>query len=214
MLPNRPDLDAQHQFVAGRTRSGKTTYAVARAWRWPGPVLFVNTQDEDLGEGWWRADPSSSAVALIQSLKRGQRIDYLPSADDAAAAAEIGALVERVFVRAPWRPPLLFVVDETHVYAPNSGRPSSLLRIARRGLRWGVVGLWISQRPADVSKGLVSQCASHVLFPVSFESDYLSRHGLPGDEIRRRLAEAPPYSYLLWDQLELTGPFREEISRR
>ena len=204
----------EHVFCCGRTRSGKTTWARAYAARWPGPVLFVNTQEERMPRGWTSAGPEHSIRVLVRALRAGDRVDYVPSAEDVTARAELGCLVDLLFRRAPWSPPVLLAVDETHVYAPQSPTPSPLHRIARRGLRWGIVGLWISQRPANVSKDLVTQCARHIIFQTSWEGGYFSDHGIPAEEVSRLLSAGGDYSYVVWDGAQLTGPFREIFLER
>ncbi len=78
--------------------------------------------------------------------------------------------------------PTLFVIDEVQNYAPESGlddvRPSldAILRIAREGRKFGVGLIVSSQRPANVSTDLRSQCNSHLIFRLVNGNDLNAIH--------------------------------------
>lgn len=200
-----------HELVVGRTRSGKTTYARARALKHDGPVLFINTQEEDL-TGYIRCDKKAALTVLRSALDAGFKLNYIPSADDSQALLELRVLESLIFDvgrRLKSEKYLLLVVDETQVYAGNNMPDSPLYRVARRGIAHGVRGTYITQRPADINNLLITQCSRHVIFKTSWESQYFRRYGLPGEEIEKKLNEAPDYSYLILEDGEIKGPYKD-----
>jgi hypothetical protein len=202
-------LDAGHTACVGLTRSGKTTWALERAGEWPGPVIFINTQEENVPTaGDWVFVRGENTVGEITSaLLSGFHLNFLPAEDTKQARGQVRVLVDLLFGRV-WRPKLLLIADEAYVYAPRSALYTPLHRVARRGLRWGIHGLWISLRPADVSFDLLTQCQRHVIFNTSnYEGSYFRSHGLPGEAIQAAVSAAPPYSYVVWDLREMSGPF-------
>ena len=207
-----PDLDACHVFVCGRTRSGKTRAELARALSHPGPVLFINTQDETMGAGWVLAGPHDRVSSLLRALRAGRRVAFLPAAYPPTAVRELQALVAVLFGAAPWPRPVLLIVDEAHVFAPQGSPPGALHRVALRGLRWGLQLVLISPRPAIVDKGLVTQCALHRIFATSWEGSYFASHGVPAEKVKAILDAAGRWSYVVFDGASVAGPFRENIS--
>lgn len=193
-----------HEFVCGLPGSGKTHHAVHVARQHRGPLLVIDPQD-DPQLPWPRADSGNTWGQVWQAAAHGG-VRYVPSMDDARANRELQLMASRLLL--PHDREWLIVIDEAHIYAPE-GRPAGPLhQLARRGRRFNGRLLLISQRPADLSKGLVLLAARHTIF-TTFEGAYLSRYGIPGDELRQRLVNGGDYSYCTWDMATLQGPFRD-----
>ena len=193
-----------HEFVCGLPGSGKTHHAihVARAHR--GPVIVVDPQDDpDLP--WPRADASNSWGQIWEAAGRGG-VRYVPSVDDGRANRELRIIAQRLL--RPHSRELLLVIDEAHIYAPEGKPAGPLHQLARRGRRFGVRLVLISQRPADLSKGLVLLSARHTIF-TTFEGPYLSRYGINGEELRHKLLTGGEHAYCVWDLATLAGPFHD-----
>jgi len=60
------------------------------------------------------------------------------------------------------RYPLILLVEEAHLIAPERRGMSKTLElaieIAKRGRKRGLHSIWVTQRPADISKKVISQC--------------------------------------------------------
>ena len=192
-----------HEVVVGRTQSGKTHYAInARAEDWGGPVLFFNPQGFPVsGRKWVSCSGHSIVAQLIQVLKQGLKLAYVPSDNDAIAVQELNQLVDLSFSGSWPSAGLLFIADEAQDFA------GPLRRIARRGLARGVTGVFISQRPAEMHNTLLTQAIRHVIFASAWESQYFKRYGLDADFIQQTLATAKPYSYAVLEQGKISGPF-------
>lgn len=192
-----------HEFVCGLPGSGKTHHAVFLARQHRGPLLVIDPQD-DPGLPWPRADASNTWGQIWAAAQHGG-VRYVPSMDDERAHRELRLITQRLLQ--PHSRELLLVVDEAHIYAPEGKPAGPLHQLARRGRRFGARLLLISQRPADLSKGLVLLCSRHTIF-TSFEGPYLQRFGIPADDLRQRLATVE-YGYCTWDMATLQGPFRD-----
>ena len=77
------------------------------------------------------------------------------------------------------RTPFTIVCDEAHLYLPLKEEADSIQkqalynfeRIAKEGRKYGVSILAVSQRPADVSKTILSQCNNFVVLRLTNERD-------------------------------------------
>ena len=202
-------LSDHHAAIFGASGSGKTTLANILLRAWKGPALAIDTQQEDL---FGASVPLGATVEeILQALRAGHKLCLVPPANDAQARLVLDAIVPRLIGAKTWKPRLLLMVDEAHVYAGNNVG-SVLQLIARRGRRWGVSGLWISQRPADVSKTLVTQASKIAIFQTMWETSYFRAYGLDVDNIKARLEAGGPYSYVVWHGSRLDGPYKESLT--
>lgn len=77
------------------------------------------------------------------------------------------------------RTPFTLICDEAHLYLPTKDDADSVQkqalynfeRIAKEGRKYGVSILVVSQRPADVSKTILSQCNNFVVLRLTNERD-------------------------------------------
>lgn len=72
-------------------------------------------------------------------------------------------ILEAVFNQATVKKnPTVLVTEEAHIIAPQTGGSSRSLDlaidIAKRGRKRGLHSIWVTQRPADVNKQVISQC--------------------------------------------------------
>lgn len=197
-----------HTFVAGRTGSGKSYWAAHRCLEWDGPCLVIDRRGgmyRDLG--WPTADRKHRPEDLIAAAAGG--ICYVPHWDPTVARAETDELVAEIFARGPHSPAWLLCVDEAWRVAREGDRPGQVHRAAVEGRAAGIQLLAVSQRPADVSKDLVTQCGRIVIFQTSLEGPWMQRYGIDHAAVEALLNAAPPYSYVTWDGRSIQGPFRE-----
>ena len=77
------------------------------------------------------------------------------------------------------RTPFTLIWDEAHLYLPINDEADEVQkqalynfeRIAKEGRKYGVSILAVSQRPADVSKTILSQCNNFVVLRLTNEKD-------------------------------------------
>ena len=77
------------------------------------------------------------------------------------------------------RTPFTLICDEAHLYLPIKDEADAVQkqalynfeRIAKEGRKYGVSILAVSQRPADVSKTILSQCNNFVVLRLTNEKD-------------------------------------------
>jgi len=83
---------------------------------------------------------------------------------------------------------------------------------AIRGLKHGLHLVAVSQRPAKISKTIISQSKTIIFFDIStFEKKYFKEYELPYDEINSMFVEAPKYSFVVFTKGKgLFGPYRLE----
>ena len=95
-----------------------------------------------------------------------------------------GLVTKLIFSVQQWadsdkRHPIALFCDEAHLYIPNNAEISSIedrglynfQRVAKEGRKYGVSLVVISQRPADVSKTVLSQCGNFISMRLSNPDD-------------------------------------------
>jgi hypothetical protein len=200
-----------HKLTVGMTRSGKSYHAQVSAQRWPGPVLFYNPQGQkmDVGE-WTKVTPNDSLSAMVSLLSQRTRarVNFTPHWKTKLAVPQLAAMVDAI-MRRIWTPALLVIVDESDQVAPEGKQGTPAHEIAQRGAKQGVWGNFVTQHPSVLSKVIMRQCLLKEIFITEDSAAYFTKYHWPGEDIERILSAAPKHSYLVWENRQLTGPFRD-----
>ena len=89
-------------------------------------------------------------------------------------------------------------IDEVQDYSSKHQPNSEIDAIWKRGRRYGIVGIAMSQRPADVSHTILTQSKYHVIFETSgYEYEYFRRYHIPIDAFKGWTAKK--YHFAVWD---------------
>lgn len=192
-----------HTTVMGITRSGKT-YAVKKSLaRVNEGVLFFNTQYEDM-PGYSEADWKADWPTLESLLKKGRKIDYKPQFDEETRSKELVYLINSLHDGTEKN--VILAVDEVHLM--DKAATKAMIKVATTGLRFGVKGAWLSQRPANIDNTLMTQSNQFVIFKLNMEGAYLDRYRMPSEEIKRKIEQGGQYNYIVYDWDSLKGPFK------
>ena len=97
------------------------------------------------------------------------------------------------------RTPFTLICDEAHLYLPLKDEADAVQkqalynfeRIAKEGRKYGVSILTVSQRPADVSKTILSQCNNFVVLRLTNEKDKGVIKNLLPDSLRSTIEFLP-----------------------
>lgn len=97
------------------------------------------------------------------------------------------------------RTPFTLICDEAHLYLPLKDEADAVQkqalynfeRIAKEGRKYGVSILAVSQRPADVSKTILSQCNNFVVLRLTNEKDKGVIKNLLPDSLRSNIEFLP-----------------------
>lgn len=132
------------------------------------------------------ADQSYLAELLVQILgndKPVKNIDLSNMPHDVAIAV-IGAVTKLIYgVQQTFRggeiTPVTLVCDEAHVYIPNNFQLSASERrmveifenIAKEGRKFGMTLFVASQRPSELNKTIMAQCANFIVSKLNNETD-------------------------------------------
>lgn len=203
-----------HYTVIGKTRSGKT-YAVKKSLdAIKSGVLFFNVQQEEMPKNFITADGDNDLKQIRAALAQGDKINFIPSTNRQHWNRQLEYIVQGFYDGRTHD--FYFVADECHLADVKA--TDSLIQIATTGLRFGIRGVFLSQRMANIDKTLVTQSTNYVIFETNLEAQYFRAKGIPIDEIERRIQTMPklkgpdgierPYAYCLFDGREVSGPFR------
>lgn len=186
------------EFVSGTTQSGKTTYSVEKGRRWSGGVFFWNPQDST-AKGYTKACFTSSIEQIKNALKKGKKINYYPIVNKKKAQQELDYIVQEL-LKAHIEGELddtLFIVDECQIYARSGNGYNPVEDIATRGLGKGLVGTFITQRPALVSNTLFTQAEIKTYLRLEQEEwGYFRRNGVEIEKIQKEIRDFGKYGYI------------------
>ncbi len=200
---------SHHTFVCGMTQNGKTHFVRKKLQETKQPVLFFNPQREQM-KGFVLARKSNTLSQIVRALKNRLKINYVTSLSDEETAMELYCITERLFEAGfNKHNPVIFAIDETHINSDYKLGKQALIKIANRGLTFGINGVFISQRPANVPYTIVTQCDRHYIFKTGFEKEYFTRKGIDYNKVAKLIEEGGRFSYVEFDGININGPFKE-----
>lgn len=200
-------LGRGHCAIVGITNSGKTTLA---EWLHANTVrksIFLNAQDEISVKG-LRVEGSEWEPAL---LGKTDHLNVVPDDDPAAYEALVEQIRKDLFQmgkaiqtgrgrKNQW---CAIFIDEAHEIAPEGTRTSSLHRLIKRARRHGIIVCVITQAPADLAKGVLKQCSTHVVFRIGrYESTYFQTYNLPVEP-----GQLEGHQFVIADAERVQGPY-------
>lgn len=194
-----------HGAIVGSTGSGKTFFANKAHMHTPAASLFINTQADKVIEG-ERCDRHTPLKRIERLIIDKRKINYIPSSTQEVSMKELQAIF--TLLRRLNRKVYLWV-DEAHLYVPEGSVDTPLHQIARRGRHWGIHQVLISQRPADISKAVLTQASKHVVFKLNqFERMYFSKYGMDYEEIMGKIERGGEHSFVIVENGEVSRAYR------
>ena len=196
-------LSGKHILVVGDTGSGKT-YFVAHLCKFLPSFIFVNPQEENIVDTVTQVvteDPGD----VIQLLEEGyRRLQFVPSEDDNEAIEQLKTIrldlwsVAREMNIKDGQFWMHMIIDEAQIYGYLGSR-NDVQNFARRGRRYGVKSIFMSQAPQDLAKPIVNNCQYTVLFELgTFATPYYQRFHIPIEEENEWLARE--HHFVVWDK--------------
>jgi hypothetical protein len=187
-----------HSIVLGQTQTGKT-YATEHILKAQNKgCIFFNTQLEDL-KGFIKVNKGTSFKIIKNLLNKGQKLNYMPVPKLQIQEQEIKFLVAQLFEFGNFsKDKNIFVaIDEVHLFTKSSQQ--AIERIATSGLKFGLNGIFLSQRPANMSNTLMSQSIEMLIFKCSMESQYFKNYDIPIEDILAKIEANGKYSFCSYD---------------
>lgn len=212
-LPGCDIFSGKHSYVCGLTQNGKTEFVINRLRKTPKPVLFFNPQH--IKTPFMIADGRHSMGQIIRALKAGEKIDYRPSLDDETTALELKALINKLFESGFTKQKnVIFAIDECHISTRIYPAKAALVKMATRGLTFGLHGIFITQRPAEVPYTLFVQSDQKFIFRLGMDGEYFTRKKIDYNNISQMIEKGGQYSYVVHDGYSVHGPYKEELMRK
>ena len=214
----------ERTVICGKTGSGKTVFA---GWLFSNVgalAIYYNTQ--------WEVRIEQKGDAIIEDLngfrrafnKGYRKIVWNPNEDKDIATSELESLINTLFdmgrqinreVKDTPKPFCYLFIDEYQTYSSKKKQNPNIDKVWTMGRRWGILGVAISQRPAEVSHTVLTQSPQHIIFFLGkYEKGYFDNYDIPifkndeyadwisrgwgrGEDKRNR------YYFLVYDQVEL-----------
>ena len=143
---------------------------------------FIFNKDENLQKYEWFENSISKLMSFEGDKKGSKIIDFSEVPSDILPLIT-GLLSRIIFSVQQWtdeesRHPIALFCDEAHLYIPQNVRSiteekglNNFERIAKEGRKYGISLVVISQRPADVSKTVLSQCGNFIAMRLTNPDD-------------------------------------------
>jgi len=184
----------QHISIVGITGSGKTYFSRWMYRNMNGFCVYYNTQlsvgiERDSDAICYDIGGFKKAFNAEENFKRKfKKICYNPDEDEEKARIELHELIRVLFrlgyqINKSTDEPTIWChifIDETHEYSSQLQKDPIVDRLWKRGRRYGIVAISISQRPAEVSHTILANCPTHVIFKTGqYELPYYQRYHIP-----------------------------------
>jgi len=204
-----------HTFIGGCTGSGKTVFASKLFQQSNRLAIFINTNNEVLPEQ--KSDivfhDIDGFCHAINHYKKATRLCLSPTMEKDITIGDINEIIQILFdmgknINENKIEPTIWCelfIDEIQEYQAKHGKAPYITRVWKRGRRYGIIGIAISQRPADVSHTVLTQSETHYLFNMGiYEKGYFSAYGIPvfEDEYMEWLQN--DYHYLKYEKGKVT----------
>jgi DNA helicase HerA-like ATPase len=190
--------DTGHTIVLGRTQTGKTYATNKILLNQKKGVLFFNVQLEDL-KNYITVNRNIPFQKIIDLLKKGHKLNYLPISRLEMSSQEITHIINKLFEVGGFskKHNIFIVIDEVHLFKKTSQQ--TIERIATSGIRFGLNGIFLSQRPAEMSNTLMTQSIEMLIFKCNMESQYFKNYDIPILEILQSIENNGEYSFCSYD---------------
>lgn len=201
------NFENQHTTVLGTTQTGKTTAVMKSLEKQDKGVLFFNPQQIPMPKTYVKATGENNVEQIIRAIRSGKKVNFVPDRD--IRWKQFTYLVNALY-KASERAKLdmYFVGDEIHLARMHDREANNAaIEIATTGLTWGIKGIWISQRPAEMEYTLLTQSTLFIFFTTEWEGQYLKQKGIPFADIEKRIQDGQ-YSFCTYHRKVLDGPFR------
>lgn len=201
-------IENEHATVIGLTQHGKTYGTIKTLETMKESILFFNTQETEVGNGWVHASGSNTPGQIMKVLEQGRKINFIPSTDLEKMSKELKVLTDMFYEKGKMN--VRFVIDEVHLFKACKSKEghNSLIRLATTGLGRGFKCIFLSQRPAMVDNTLYTQSTKHIIFALGLNDyRYLESLGFPGEVIKEK-TNNEKYIFCEFDQKNVTGAFK------
>lgn len=206
-MVSRYPLNEGHTVVLGMTRHGKTFATMQTFKNVKEGVFFFNVQQEDTPKEYMKADKNVSFSQIDRVLKNGGKVNYIPSTDLEEMQKEIEVIIKGLYDGTKRN--IYFIVDECHLIKKKS--LEQLQRIATTGLRFGIKGVFCSQRGALIDNTLISQSTCFIWFYNNQQDQsYWRNYGVPIDELMGKIG-GEKYLFCTYDGKEIKGAYQIKI---
>lgn len=201
----------KHISIIGKTNTGKTTFAKKLHEDTSLHSIFFNTQKEDIVghqiKKWDR-----------KLLKDFKKINFIPDWRNNIAEIQLMDIIQdlrKITERlgdTSRKTRFVVFVDEAHEIAYQGSINTSLHFLFKRGHRYGITGVSITQSPADLSKAIVRQSDYHVIFDVNdFESEYFKTKKIPIEQVKDKLFDT--HNFTIYDNRSFLGIFNLKLNK-
>jgi len=181
---NLDRIQEKHAAILGTTDTGKTVLATALFRDLKKKTLFINTAGEPYPEKTANVvidDPNDIIPALHKYNKVCYDIEDPKELDQILEQIKpVGEAINARGQRERW---LTVFIDEVHLWGGKQGT-EALNYFWTNGLRYGIVAIGITQRPAFCPHVILTQSHNYFFLGLTdYERQYLERYGFNFDEI-------------------------------
>lgn len=197
-------LGDEHTTVLGLTRHGKT-YALKKTLSHVKEgVFFFNTQLETMPPDFVEASGANSFEQIDRLLQEGRKVNFLPDTDRDKRQTQLKVIIKKLYDGQ--KRDIRFVVDEAHLFKKDA--LAMVQEIATTGLRFGIKGVFISQRGALLDNTLISQSNNYIFFYLNpTDVKYFKEYGFPMEDIQEKIG-GEKYIFCTYDNKNIKGSFK------
>lgn len=181
----------EHIALVGDTGSGKT-YLASRLVRYRAYDVVIQTKSDDIHFAGHRRIRSAAQMAVNPNRSEAR---YILDPPYQRQGAEVSRAIERVWAEGGWT----VVFDETWYLTQQLKLGRSLDRLLTQGRSLGLSVVCGMQRPAQISRFVLSQC-THLFAFASEGRDVQTLAEAFTPRLKEAMADLRPHEYVYFDR--------------
>lgn len=172
--------------ILGTTGYGKSFFAKNQLKKESCGVLYYNTIcDNDDMKGWVKADAKIVFDDLMKALDKGEKINYQAYKNIEIREMELQLILRKMLQRQS--KPFIIAVDEVHLFEDKDTK-RVMKNVSQLGRHNGITPVWISQRPQQMERALITQTPKKIIFYTEMEDSYFKSYGIDVEKMKKEIA--------------------------
>lgn len=177
--------------ILGTTGYGKSYYGKKTLLKESRGTIYYNTLRDNVDmKGWTLADGKNEFMDLVKALDKGNKINFQAYNDIDMRELELQYLLMSFLRRN--NKPFIFAVDEVHLFEEKETK-KLMKNVSQIGRHQNITPVWISQRPQQMDRALITQTPTKIIFYTEMEDSYFKSYGIDVEKMKQEIAGRPYY---------------------
>jgi Cdc6-like AAA superfamily ATPase len=172
--------------ILGTTGYGKSYFAKNTLKKEDCGVIYYNTLCDNADmRGWTKADGSINFTDLVKALDKGEKINFQAYKNIDVREMELQYIMRKFLERS--NKFFILAVDEVHLFEDKDSK-KLMKNVSQIGRHSDIIPVWISQRPQQMDRALITQTPTKIIFYTEMEDSYFKSYGIDVEKMKKEIA--------------------------